>query len=1040
MSYNLNTFQGLIIALQQFWDKQGCVLLQPFDLEVGAGTFHPDTFLRAIGPEPWNAAHVQASRRPTDGRYGEHPNRNQHFYQYQVVLKPSPLNIQEIYLDSLRVIGINPLEHDIRFVEDNWESPTLGASGIGWEVWLDGMEITQFTYFQQVGGMECKPVMGEIAYGIERLAMIVQGVTRIQDLVWTKSNAQERNEAMNNASKITYGDIFLQNEVEMTRYNFEKANVSTLFKLFDLYESECNQLIGDSLPLPAYEMVLKASHIFNLLDARRAISVSERQRFILRVRSLARQVAELYYQEREKTGFPIKDINTFNASNTANASNNANVSNGASNAISLDKTKADNNQNKGLQSTHKDLLIEIGVEELPPKNLETLSKAFADEISKGLNSKNLAFTDIKTFITPRRLAVIVNNLATTQPPQTIVKRGPAKSAAFDANGKPTPQALGFAKACNTNFENLTFQETDKGPCLVFEHTQPGLSTESLIPKMVSEALQQLPIAKRMRWGDRAEHFIRPVHWIVLLFGESVIDAELFGIPSGNTTHGHRFHHPNAIALTSPSDYTTALSTQGKVIADFEKRKNEIQQQLTYLATREQGQAFIDPELLDQVTGLVEWPVVLLGQFEKSFLDLPQEVLMTSMKVHQKCFPIFDKNGKLLNKFLIVSNLESIAPNSVIKGNERVMDARLRDAAFYYRIDQDLSLEQRRQDLKQVVFQHGLGSLWDKGNRIDQLSRLIAETITVNPKDCTRAAVLCKTDLTTQMVGEFPELQGIIGRCYALLNGEPQAVATAIEEHYLPRFANDELPKSTLGSVIALADRIDTLVGIFGQGKRPTGDKDPFGLRRQALGILRIIIEQKLNLDLQALFVAAKEFYGEHLTTESEVVRPLLDFCFERLRVWYQDQGVPTRVFDAVIVKWPTKPLDFDHRLHAVTEFLKLPEAESLSAANKRVRNILNKTDVAISSDTLFDEALLQEDAEKNLSPLILKKEAEIKPLIAAWKYKEALQSLASLKTPIDQFFDTVMVMVEDPKLRNNRLKLLNRLRALFLEIADISLL
>ena len=889
-------------------------------------------FCVLLGLNLGTAAHVQASRRPTDGRYGEHPNRNQHFYQYQVVLKPSPLNIQDLYLDSLKTIGIDPLKHDIRFVEDNWESPTLGASGIGWEVWLDGMEITQFTYFQQVGGLECKPVMGEIAYGIERLAMTVQGVSRIRDLVWTQSGSNR---------KITYGDIFLQNEFEMTRYNFEEANVKRLFALFDLYEEECNHLIAHHLPLPAYEMVLKASHTFNLLDARRAISVSERQRFILRVRTLARQVAELYYEEREKTGFPLKNINTFNASVSitdpslrAQRSNPEKSEKSEEDSMSgLLRYARNDDQGINADAKTKDLLIEIGVEELPPKNLEVLSRAFEESLAKGFNNNKLSFTGIETFITPRRIAAIVHNLVTIQPPQIIVKRGLAKSAVFDDQGKYTPQALAFAKACGTEVDKLEIKDTDKGPCLVYEYTKFGISTEQLIPSIVTEALQQLPLPKRMRWGDRSDQFIRPVHWWVLLFGNTTINAEIFGIHSGNATHGHRFHHPESITLKHPSEYQEKLQ-QGKVMVDFSARKKSIQDQLQKAAEKLQGEVLIEPELLDQVTGLVEWPVVLIGNFDKNFLTLPKEVLMTSMKVHQKTFPLLNKKGELLPYFLIVSNLESQDPQIVIKGNERVMDARLRDAEFYYQIDQKSELGQKIDLLRLTVFQKGLGSLWDKSDRIKRLGELIFATLAIDPSvknyedsiPVARAALLCKTDLTTQMVGEFPELQGIIGRHYATLEGEPETVAIAIEEHYLPRFANDALPQTLIGIIIALADRIDTLVGLFGLGKRPAGDKDPFGLRRQALAILRILIEKELNLDLGQLLVFAKERYGEHLSHNVEIIHPLVNFCLERLRVWYQDQGVSGRIFDAIVARQTNHenfhPLDFHHRVHAVTAILK----------------------------------------------------------------------------------------------------------------------
>jgi glycyl-tRNA synthetase beta chain len=692
----------------------------------------------------------------------------------------------------------------------------------------------------------------------------------------------------------------------------------------------------------------------------------------------------------------------------------------------------------------KDLLIEIGTEELPPKSLQPLSQAFVDNLSKGFQGVSLAFDSMESFATPQRLAVRINGLSVQQPEQRLLKKGPAKTAAFDDNGNPTQAALGFAAACQTTIGSLHTQDTDKGSFLVFEQMVAGQPAESLISNIVSESLMTLPLPKRMRWGAREDSFIRPIHWVVLIFGDllesQIIPIELFGIQSGNTTRGHRFHHSGDITVSSPKKYEALLETTGKVIADFNKRKKIIHDQLEKAPLTFKAKAFIDPILLDQVTGLVEWPVILMGKFDPRFLELPQEALISAMQVHQKCFPILDTDGKLLPKFLIVSNIESTHPDTVIQGNERVMHARLADAEFYYRIDKEIPLAERHENLKKVVFQHGLGSLWDKSNRINRLAIRMSETIKVSPTDCSRAALLCKTDLLTQMVGEFPELQGIMGHYYARLDGESETVANAIEEHYHPRFAQDTLPQSLLGSVIALADRIDTLVGLFGVGKRPTGEKDPFALRRQAMGILRIIIENHLNVDLNVVFTQSRETYGDYLPADAPIIHPLLDFCFDRLRAWYQEQGMSARVFEAVLAKRPTNPLDFNQRILAVTHFQTLAEAESLSAANKRVGNILTKSNLSISADAVFKTELSQETEEKELNLALINQEKIVKPLLETGNYTEALKSLSTLKKPIDLFFDKVMVMVEDSSLRNNRLTLLNRLRALFLEIADISIL
>lgn len=692
----------------------------------------------------------------------------------------------------------------------------------------------------------------------------------------------------------------------------------------------------------------------------------------------------------------------------------------------------------------KDLLIEIGTEELPPKSLQLLSNAFIANLTKECQGASLVFDSMEGFSTPRRIAVRINGLSTLQPEQRLLKKGPAKIAAFDSDGNPTQAALGFALACQTTVDALQIQESNKGSFLIFEQIVPGLPTESLIPKIVSESLTTLPLPKRMRWGSREDNFIRPIHWIVLLFGNMPISTELFGITSGNLTSGHRFHHPDMFILTSPTEYESSLKKIGKVIAQFDERKNIIFTELKKHAFELKAEAFITPDLLDQVTGLVEWPVILVGTFDSDFLKLPQEALISAMQVHQKCFPMLDNTGKLLPKFLIVSNIESSHPATVIQGNERVMQARLADAKFYYDIDQKDALHTRSEDLKKVVFQHGLGTLWDKSNRIGQLAKVITESlpssIQVSTSDCDQAAHLCKADLLTQMVGEFPELQGIMGRYYALSSGESTAIANAIEEHYHPRFAQDTLPASTLGAIIALSDKIDTLVGLFGIGKRPTGEKDPFALRRQTLGILRILIEKKLNLDLQLIFNKSQEIYNSLLPQDPSLTQVLLEFSFDRLRAWYQEQGIATRVFDAVLAKWPTNPLDFDQRILAVTHFKTLSEAESLSAANKRVGNLLIKSEVTISADASFDLHLCQELEEKELGQALIQQESLVAPLLKKSQYTEALKSLSTLKEPIDHFFDKVMVMVDDNIIRNNRLTLLNRLRLLFLNIADISIL
>ncbi|GMR07899.1 MAG: hypothetical protein BMS9Abin26_0903 [Gammaproteobacteria bacterium] len=1010
-SYNISTFQGLIAALQDYWSNQGCIILQPLDIEVGAGTFHPATFLRAIGPEPWNCAYVQPSRRPTDGRYGENPNRLQHYYQFQVLLKPSPMEIQELYLGSLTSLGFDPLVHDIRFVEDNWESPTLGAWGLGWEVWLNGMEVTQFTYFQQVGGLDCKPVSGEITYGLERLAMYLQGVESVFDLKWADTSN----------GPVSYRDVFHQNEVEMSAYNFEQADTEQLFIGFDAAEKQSNQLIEAGLPLPAYEMVLKASHQFNLLDARHAISVTERQRYMLRVRSLARAVAESYYQSREALGFPmLKRING------AKRTKRARPVTGAANT----------------KDTH-DLLIEIGTEELPPKALKLLMSAFAEGIRDGLENAGLGFSQLNDYASPRRLAVIVKDLQAAQTDRSVQRRGPALTAAFDDNGNSTRAAQGFASSCGVSVEALQKLETDKGSWLAFTLEESGQSAQSLIPDIVRQSLKRLPIPKRMRWGNLDAEFVRPVHWVILLFGDEVINTDILGVSSGRLSRGHRYHHPDPIRIDAPGNYVSLLEDEGKVVVDFESRKTMIREQVEAAAERAGGVAVIDAGLLDEVTSMIEWPVAVQGSFDARFLEVPQEVLISSMKNHQKYFYVVDDKNRLLPVFITISNIDSTDIDKVRQGNERVIRPRLGDADFFWQQDRKRTLESYSEDLKTVVFQKKLGSLFDKSRRVSLLAKRLAGLIDAPAHDAETAARLCKCDLMSGMVYEFPDLQGIMGRYYALNDGEPKAVANAIEEHYLPRFAGDRLPPSKTSQAVALADRLDTLVGIFGIGQAPTGDKDPFALRRAALGILRVAIEFGLPLDLQSLLEQAADNYQHvnNLTIAEDVLAAVFDFILGRLHVYYVNKGFEHDEIDAVVSLRPKHLNELDQRLHAVKAFRAMPEAQSLATANKRCHNLLKKAQAeGIVLPEGIEAGKLNEAAEKSLASAINEMKQHIAPLVASFEYTEALKQLAGLRDSVDSFFDRVMVMVDDEALRNNRLALLQELRNLFLQVADISCL
>jgi len=681
------------------------------------------------------------------------------------------------------------------------------------------------------------------------------------------------------------------------------------------------------------------------------------------------------------------------------------------------------------------LLVEIGTEELPPKALRQLSLAFADTLSGYLDSVGLRSARTLAYSTPRRLAVLLEQLPEAQADHETLRRGPALSAAFDEEGNATQAAQGFARSCGVAVEQLDQLETDKGSWLAFRAVHEGQPTAALIPDLVRRALAALPIPKRMRWGERTDEFVRPVHWVVLLFGDQAIPAEILGVQSDRYTHGHRFHHPQPIYLGEPQAYLPLLETEGQVIADYAARREAIRAQVMEQANLLDGKALIDDALLDEVTALVEWPVALSGRFDEAFLQVPAEALISSMQDHQKYFPVVDAQGRLLARFITVANLASKDPQQIRAGNERVIRPRLSDAAFFWNQDRKRPLAQRADGLRNMVFEKRLGTLFDKQQRVAVLTGHLAQTTGADADHARRAAQLCKCDLLTSMVFEFPELQGVMGRYYALHDAEPDAVADAIREHYLPRFAGDELPASPAGQALALADRLDSLVGIFAIGQPPSGDKDPFALRRAALGVVRICIERRLDLDLlQALQAAARTF--EPAVAAEAVPASVFEYVMERMRGYYQEAGVEVDLVDAVLATRPTRPLDADLRIQACQTFRRLPEAASLAAANKRIGNILKKWSQPIPRHVDFDR--LSDTAEKRLAERLADMTNSVVPLMEAGDYTPALQQLAQLKEPVDAFFDAVMVMVEDPGQRDNRLALLQNLRELFLRVADVS--
>ena len=719
--------------------------------------------------------------------------------------------------------------------------------------------------------------------------------------------------------------------------------------------------------------------------------------------------------------------------------------------------------------TTQNFLVEIGTEELPPKALKTLATSFADNVEAELNQAGLSFDKIEWFAAPRRLAVKVLNLATQQPSKEIEKRGPAVSAAFDAEGKPTKAAEGWARGCGITVEQAERIATDKGEWLVHRAKIEGQPTKNLLNDIVTNALAKLPIPKPMRWADKTVQFIRPVHTVTMLLGDELIEGEILGVASARTIRGHRFLGEKEFEIQHADQYPQLLREKGSVVADFNERKAEILAKSQAKATALGGVADIEESLLEEVTSLVEYPNVLAAKFEERFLAVPAEALVYTMKGDQKYFPIYDKDGKLLPHFIFVSNINPEDPTAIIEGNEKVVRPRLTDAEFFFKTDLKQKLVDRLSRLETVLFQQQLGTLKDKTDRIEQLAGEIAKQIGADEAKAKRAGLLSKCDLMTNMVFEFTDTQGVMGMHYARHDGEDEEVAVALNEQYMPRFAGDELPKSLVASAVALADKFDTLTGIFGIGQAPKGSADPFALRRAALGALRIIVEKNLPLDLEDLVKKSVQSYESVAQTKFEenlgkgnprpifaiqkdgesklsvaspltnanVVKEVVDFMLGRFRAWYQDKGIAVDVIQAVLARRPTRPADFDARVHAVSHFRTLDSAEALAAANKRVSNILAKADAAIGEINL---TACVEPAEKALAEAVLALRTEVQPLIAKGDYTAVLDKLANLRAPVDNFFDNVMVNAEDPALRQNRLAILNTLQDLFLQVADISVL
>ncbi len=992
------TFQQVIMRLESFWADHGCLLWQPYSEKVGAGTMNPATVLRVLGPEPWNVGYVEPSFRPDDGRYGENPNRMQMHTQYQVILKPDPGNPQELYLESLQALGIDLGQHDVRFVEDNWKAPGLGAWGLGWEVWLDGLEITQFTYFQQAGGFDLNPVAVELTYGLERIVMFLQEVRSVWEIDWD--------------GNYTYGDVLLQPEIEHCTYDFETADVSRLQQMYDLYEAEAKDALAHSLVIPAYDYVLRCSHTFNLLDARGAVGVTERARYFARMRDIARAVSEAYLKQREEMGFPwLKRPSVVAAQRPSEWAA------------------------KGLDAKtprRLDAVLEIGTEELPAGDLDSAIAQLEEVTPKLLAEARLEHGEIQVTGTPRRLVVYVKELAARQRDEEGLAKGPPAKIAFDKEGQPTRAAQGFAKSQGVAIERLEVRELDGGQYVVAVKVEKGQPASEVLATLLPDMIAGLRFSLSMRWNATTVAFSRPIRWLVALLGENVIPFEYTGVKSGRTSRGLRPLRSPEIAIQRAEDYFVLMEANS-IVVDVEKRRPMIREQADKLAAEVGGRIPDDPGLLDEVTNLVEYPTALLGSFEPEYLKLPKEVLVTVMKKHQRYFSVVkEEDEALLPYFIAVRNGDSEHLGIVRHGNEEVLRARFADADFFYQADTKKPLEEFLPRLDTLTFQEQLGSVLDKAKRLEQLTPCLSAVLGLSEAEAStavRAAHLCKADLATQMVVELTSLQGAMGQEYALRSDEDPAVAQAIFEHYLPRFAGDRLPETLAGIVVGLADRLDSLAGLFSVGLKPSGSADPYGLRRAALGMVQVLAGAGISFDLREGLREAADLLP--VATDEAAQADTLAFIVQRLRVWLLDQSFRYDLVDAVLAERGHDPyLAYQTVQEFVPWVLSDDWMDLLNAYARCVRIVRSfETEFELQSDQFV------EPSTQRLYEAYVACREQVGPQSSIDQLFTAFQPMIE---PITAFFDDVLVMAEDEALRENRLALLQRIAASTEGIVDLT--
>ena len=1012
----LPTMQEVIRRLDAYWAAHGCMVWAPYSEKVGAGTMNPATVLRVLGPEPWNVAYVEPSFRADDGRYAENPNRMQMHNQYQVILKPDPGNPQELYLGSLEAIGLDLTKHDVRFVEDNWESPALGAWGLGWEVWLDGQEITQFTYFQQSGSLTLDPVSVEITYGLDRIVMYLQNKQQVWDIDVDGVH--------------TFDEIYRPAEVEHCVYNFELADVTRLKTLYEIYQAEAQACIDRGLVIPAHDFVLRQSHTFNLLDARGAIGVTERAKFFAGMRRQARAVSELYVQQREREEFPWLKNGARDPEGSPGRE--------ADEAASLQSSNLESPAISGPQ----DFLLELGSEELPPQDVVDGIAQLEEKLATLFKDAKLAYTDLRVTGTTRRLVAFVTGLAARQEDEVVEKRGPSLDRAF-ADGKPTKAAEGFARGQGVDVADL--EERD-GYVYAVKRVD-GRPTPAVLPELLAQFMDGLRWRKTMRWNASNLGYPRPLRWIVALYGDRVVPFTWADVASGNMSRGPRFADAAAqlpaggfttFAVPNAAGYFDAVAAQG-VMLDRAARKAAVAKLVQDAAAQVDGFSPDDPDLLDEVTDLIEAPQALLGHFEERYLDLPMAVLIGVMKKHQRYFPVFGKGGgetqaNLRPYFVTVANSNHLAQPDVVRaGNEGVIRARYADAAYFYRQDTAKPLADYTPRLGTLTFHAKLGSMLDKVNRLTALAPTVAGMLNADAATVaavTRAAELCKSDLVTNMVVEMTSLQGIIGEIYAKKSGEPDAVAQAIREHYLPRSAGDANPASAAGLALSLADKLDSLVGLFAVGASPTGSADPFGLRRAALGVVNNLLATATELDLAQAVDAAAALQPVSVTAEARA--DTLDFITRRLQGVLLDEGYRHDIVDAVLAVRGNNPYAARRAADALTALVAQPWWDDAFTAYARCARITR----GVAEEYALDASAYELPVEQTLHDAYLAAAAALDSSAAP---EEALgNQLQMLEAPINAYFDSVLVNAEDERVRRARLALVQRIAALPAAIADLS--